>query len=683
MEAIIKKLLMRAAVLSVGLNTYAYDFEVDDIYYNITSSTEKTVEVTNRNNYSNSYSGNVVIPEKVSYNNDTYSVTNIGYNAFNGSHKLTSVTIPNSIISIGDYTFYGCSGLTSVTIPNSVTSIGDYTFYGCTNIKKLVFDDGEKILELGNNLHVGLFRDCPLETVYLGRNLKYDESHYSGYSPFYGTPITTIIISDSVTSIGGYAFYYCSKLTSVTIPNSVTSIGYHAFDGCNGIKSVNISDLSAWCKIDFASSDSNPLCYGHNLYLKGEPLTDLTIPNDITEIKDFAFIGCSGLISLTIPNSVTSIGESAFSYCTGLTSVTIPNSITSIGDYAFSYCTGLTSVTIGNSVTSIGDYAFRGCTGLTSVTIPNSVTSIGDYAFSYCTGLTSVTIGNSVTSIGESAFQDCIKLTSVTIPNSVTSIGDYAFQDCSKLISVTIGNSVTSIGDYAFQHCSSLDNVNISDLSAWCKIDFASSDSNPLCYGHNLYLKGEPLTDLTIPNDITEIKNFAFIGCSGLISVTIPSNVITIGNYAFSGCSALKSFLFGNNVTTIGEEAFSDCTAMTQLWSRAEVPPVCGYQALEDINKWTCKLFVPEESLESYKAAYQWKDFFFFGGIEDTVSENNNLSVATYRDSIDIIGADNAVITVYNLSGQLVYSGTETTVGELARGIYIVRVAGQTFKVAL
>ena len=130
---------------------------------------------------------------------------------------------------------------------------------------------------------------------------------------------------------------------------------------------------------------------------------------------------------------------------------------------------------------------------------------------------------------------------------------------------------------------------------------------------------------------------------------------------------------------------------MTRLQSRAEVPPVCGNQALDDINKWTCELFVPAKSLDAYKAADQWKEFFFItgedydkpGSVEDAVSENGRVSVATYRDSIEIIGADNAVITVYNINGQLVYNGTETTVGGLARGVYIVQVGGQTFKVAL
>ena len=313
-------------------------------------------------------------------------------------------------------------------------------------------------------------------------------------------------ISHSVTSIGWWAFSDCSGLTSVTIPNSVTSIGTEAFSGCSGLTSVHISDIAAWCKIDFEGSSSNPLSYAHHLYLNGE------------EVKD-----------LVIPNSVTSIGSYVFYYCSGLTSVTIPNSVTSIGSLAFYSCKGLTSVTIPNSVTSIGSDAFYGCSGLTSVTIPNSVTSIGDYAFDNCSGLTSV-----------------------TIPNSVTSIGRDAFSGCSGLTSVTIGNSVMSIGRDAFVNCSGLTSVHISDIAAWCKIDFESFYSNPLNYAHHLYLNGEEAKDLVIPNSVTSIGDYAFYRCSALTSVTIPNSVTSIGWWALEYCSGLTSVTIGNSVSSIG-----------------------------------------------------------------------------------------------------------------------------------
>ncbi len=303
------------------------------------------------------------------------------------------------------------------------------------------------------------------------------------------------------------SFEGCSGLTSVTIPNSVTSIGYKAFYGCSGLTAVNYTGtIAQWCGIDF-SPYSNPTIYSHTLSINGSLLTNLVIPEVVTEIKPYAFRGCSGLTSVTIPDGVTSIGSQAFEDCSGLTSVTIPNSVTSIGSSAFSGCSGLTSVTIGSGVTSIGNSAFWGCSGLTSVTIPDGVTSIGNGAFEDCSGLTSVTIGSGVTSIGDDAFAYCSGLTSVTIPDGVTSIGERAFQGCSGLTSVTIGSGVTSIGSFAFYDCSGL-------------------------------------TSVTIGSGVTSIGEYAFLGCSGLDTVFMgPETAPSLGQCCFYNNATGRVFM--------------------------------------------------------------------------------------------------------------------------------------------
>lgn len=190
----------------------------------------------------------------------------------------------------------------------------------------------------------------------------------------------------SVSSIGENAFKECSELTALTIPGSVTSIGKYAFQFCDGLTSVNISDLDAWCKISFHSSPITP----YHLFLNGQEITDLIIPNSVTSIGKGTFKNCTGLTSVNIPNSVTTIGDGAFMYCTGLTSLTIPNSVTTIGHETFENCSGLTNITIGNGVTTIGGETFKDCKNLTYVVIGNSLTSIGGQSFGNSEKLTDV-----------------------------------------------------------------------------------------------------------------------------------------------------------------------------------------------------------------------------------------------------------------------------------------------------
>ena len=395
-----------------------------------------------------------------------------GYNvieegAFKHCEFLTSVIIPNSVTSIGDFAFVGCKSLTSVTIPNSVTNIGKYAFSWCFSL-------------------------------------------------------TSVDIPNSVTSIETHTFHGCSSLSSITIPNSVTSIGEYAFENCSSLTSVTITDIAAWCNIDFENYSANPLRYTHKLYLNGELVKDLVIPNSVISIRDFAFYGCFSLTSVTIPNSVTSIGNSAFYQCKSLTSVIIPNSVTNIGNGAFNYCSSLTSITIPNNVTSIRDYTFSHCSGLTSVVIPNSVTSI-DY----------------------SAFQCCTSLTSITIPDSVTSIGGGAFQYCSKLTSVTIGNGVTSIGYYAFYYCPSLISINVDvNNPNYFSVDGVLFNKNETTIIQ--YPIGNTRSEFTIPNGVTSIGELTFYGCKYLTSITIPNSVRNIVGEIFWDCFSLTSVTIGD-----------------------------------------------------------------------------------------------------------------------------------------
>ena len=551
MKRIINVLGLSLLMLLTAVPTSAYDFNFDDISYDIIEGTnEVRVMKGGRTN-----TVELTIPEEVTNDGTTYRVTEIGESAFSSCRRMTSITLPKSIKKIGKG-LLGSPYLSSYRLAE--VHISDIAAW-C---------DIE-------------FEDFSANPLFRGASLYLNEEQ-----------ITDLVIPDGITSIKKYAFYGCGGLTSVDIPNSVTSMGTHAFSGCENMTAVYIHDLTAWFGIEFNLDDeyngyigkyyysnaSNPLYCAHNLYLNGEKITELVIPENITSIGNGTFMGFSGMTSVTIPNNITSIGKDAFHGCDGLTSITIPNSVTSIGNRAFADCDGLTSVTIPNSVTSVNEGVFAYCDGLTSITIPSSVTSIKKNAFYECPNLTAVNINDLAAWCGiDTEYKDDMgfntsnplvlahnlylngeKITDLVIPDGVTSIGNYTFMCCTGFTSVTIPNSVTSIGTWAFDGCSNLTAVHINDLAAWCNIDFSTPASNPLLIAP-IYQNGKKVTDLVIPDGVTRIKYSAFYGCTSLTSVSFPNSLTEIGKYAFHGCTGLTTLDIPNSITRLEQWSFDGC----------------------------------------------------------------------------------------------------------------------------
>ena len=605
---------------------------------------------------------NIAIPD---------SLTSIGASAFYRCSSLTSITIPDSVTNIGFSAFSGCSSLTSITIPDGVTSIGDYTLYNCSSL-------------------------------------------------------TSITIPDSVTNIGFSAFSGCSSLTSITIPDSVTSIGSSAFSGCSSLESITLPFIGAEAGVTSSDTNQYPLGYifGTNSYTGGTRVeqsyygsstnsttsTTYYIPSALRSVNVTGgdllrgtFYNCSMLTNIAIPDSLTSIGASAFYRCSSLTSITIPDSVTNIGFSAFSGCSSLTSITIPDSVMSIDDYVFSGCSSLeavyitdieawcntsfsnsysnplsyahnlylngelvTEIAIPDSVTIIGSSAFYNCSSLTSITIPDSVTSIGSSVFSGCSSLetvyitdiiawcnisfddmssnplyyahylyingelvTELIIPESITSIGQYAFSGCSSLKSITIPDSITSVGLSAFSNCSSLETVYITDIEAWCNISFRYENSNPLYFAHNLYLNGKLVTELVIPESVTSIGSYAFSGCSSFKNVNFGDNsqLESIGSYAFRGCSSLTSITIPDNVTSIGSDAFYNCSSLTNITIPNSVTSIgsSAFSGCSSLESMTLP-FIGAKAGVTSSDTYQYPLGYIFG----TSSYTGGTSVTQY-----------------------------------------------------
>lgn len=366
-----------------------------------------------------------------------------------------------------------------------------------------------------------------------------------------------------VTVIDSCAFFECSVLTSVTIPDSVTSIGEHAFYGCTSLESVYIESVESWLNISFDYNSSNPLHGVADLYLNGELLTELIIPDGVTSIGD-EFRGCTSITSVIIPDSVKSIETYAFSKCTSLESVKIPSSVEIVETYAFYNCTALANVEISNGVKTIKNSSFANCSSLNSITIPASIESIGSSAFNKCTNILSydVDLNNPYyTSKNGVLFSKDMK-TLVKYPSgketveyaaltSVENIGEYSFADNKKITEIVIPENILKIDDYAFNGCINLVNINLPDKiidvnkRSFAGCGYYNDNDNWYAGGFYIdnYLIATKYGTLTEEMFVEETVDFEvkpgtiYVGNdlfgSPILSVTIPESVVYIADEAF------------------------------------------------------------------------------------------------------------------------------------------------------
>ena len=542
-------------------------------------------------------------------------VTAIGDMAFYHVHGLSNLKLPQGLKSIGFAGLFGLMDQKTLVIPKSVTEIGSEAFGNMNALESLIVEEGNMVydsrggcnavIETSTNKLISGCKTTVIPTTVTAID----------YCAFDSQPITELYIPANVTAIDELAVRLCSSLSSIIVAsgNSV----YDSHDGCNAIIETATGKLLLGCLTTGIPTGTKSIAryafYGYS------DLTEMTIPNSVTEIGEDAFSGCNSLKEMyCYAENIPATGKNTFQNAS-ISSATlyVPASsletykttepwsgfgtikplseeIPEISDLDYDYDASLKqatvisgktkysgSVTIPRTithdgvtydVTAIGDKAFYACKDLTKVSIPNSVTSIGNRAFFGCSKLTEVIIGNSVTEIGDSAFNACNSLIEVNIPNSVTAIGAYAFSDCFALKSVTIPNSITEIKDYAFYYCRSL-------------------------------------TEVTIPNSVTSIGEYAFGRCSSLTEVIIPRGVKSIGIRAFAFCSQLTSVTIRSSVTEIRDFAFYLCSKIKDVYCYAEVVPNTGNSTFSNVPISSATLHVPEGSVVAYKTTEPWSGF--------------------------------------------------------------------------
>lgn len=576
------------------------------------------------------------------------SVTTIGNNAFQMCRNLESVSFPNSLETIGECAFWGCSKLTTIDIPKSVTAIGRIAFYRCSSLTEINVEEGNPIYDCRNNCNA-IIETNTNRLVFGCANTTIPNSVTCIGEGAFGfcSGLRSIIIPDGVKSVEGFAFQSCTNLESITIPPSLTYFGGDVFIQCDQLESVHISDLMAWCNIEYKqfSKSQNPLYYAHHLYLNGNELTQVTIPKEITKINKFAFQGCN-LSSVKIPNTITSIGDFAFDRCNSLVNVSVENETPL--DINFNTFSNRENITLYVPTSSIAAYKAANywkdfnvigspieftddaveslCitnwdadeNGNLNKDEANTITDLGT-VFANNTDITSfdeLQYFTGLTSIGEQAFYYCSNLKSIIIPENVTTIGNRAFYVCSGLKSLRIPANVSSIEDRAFAYCSGLETIEVDENNQY--YDSRNSCNALIQTSSNTLLVG--CKNTVIPDGVTSIAEGAFRGCTELTKIVIPEGVKTIGASAFRGCTGLTSVSLPSTITSIGNYAFSAFDEVYNL-TTVSVGMTSPVAIASEVfpNRANSILYVPKGSRPAYKAANYWKEFKQIIELEDGV----------------------------------------------------------------
>ena len=694
-----KKILSFMLISLFAIDALSYNAKVGDIYYTVVTKA-KTAEVT----YGDTpYAGEIEIPETIIFNDEVYTVTVIGGDAFKNCAELLQVSLPSSITRIEDYAFYSCIGLNSIIIPNGVTQIGQNAFAYCYTLSSIILPNS--VREMGR----AAFYECTaLQSVTIGTGLKeIGEAAFCNCAQllnldipaniesirgqaFYNcTGLESLSLTEGIVNIESGAFGNCSSLKSLDIPESVKEMNY-AFTECTSLESIRVKNLSSYLKIYFSDYVANPMYYASYLYVNDEEVVDLVLPDDIETLQPGAFYGCTNLKSIKFSDKLYYIGNNAFENCTSLSSAVFPYTVRQIGESAFKNCRKLETVTIYNSIL----YSRQSGPGYDVFdNYTNFTTSILSSAFEGCSTLKTVRLGNGVNSIGSKAFGSCINLAdvysyAVAAPYADGDVFSGSYVDYATLH--IIGDKDDFMASETWNGFGTITGITDNSTNLKCEYDieidgiYYQINSVFTPYGTNVYamvVNGEKyysgnivipssiafedsqyavkviapgafqlspqLESLTLPETVS-VPSLAF--CRNLKKVVLPEGLTTIGATAFYGCEKLSEITIPSSVTRIGSSAFYDCKNIKQInligITNIDRGAFIGCDNLE-----TVKIGRNAKTIESYAfGGDPIKDIYCYGESPATCSYD---AETIFSDEVK----DNAVLHVPAQSIEL-YKGT-------------------------